>query len=219
MKFEELPEHLRVTIESLKHGSATIQADVNDALDSAQDIKDFQDRVSTAMDDLIQEAMLVRTGLGRENIPRYRPLSKMALGELLSRLFDILNDLHGGSYDHRFKEIAIERGRPQIDSSHFSKLDSASIQLLIETIEKLRNQKVNIISRTVEGLVDKENKVFVVTHLHKGLLYDTAVFGDKQMAEKLQAERIIESYGELINPDDQDGGEDVIDVQECQVIK
>lgn len=69
-----------------------------------------------------------------------KPLSEMRVRQLLDTLFDQLNRAHGGDYYNRFKEIAKERGR-KIESSHFSKLDTVSMQLLIETIETLSQKK------------------------------------------------------------------------------
>lgn len=56
MKPEELPDDLRETIESLKHGSYTIECEVNDALKNAENLKDFKERASGALNNLIQEA-------------------------------------------------------------------------------------------------------------------------------------------------------------------
>ncbi len=65
------------------------------------------------------------------------PLSKFSHIGLTDRLVGLLNSLYDGGYYSRFLEIAKERGR-RIESSHFSRMDSASLQLLIETIESLR---------------------------------------------------------------------------------
>lgn len=64
-------------------------------------------------------------------------LSKFSHIELTNRLAGLLDSLYVGSYYSRFLEIAKERSR-RIESSHFSRMDSASLQLLIETIESLR---------------------------------------------------------------------------------
>lgn len=61
-------------------------------------------------------------------------------------------------------------------------------------------------------------QVHVVINMHRGLLYNTAVYMDKKKAEDTQKEWIKNAYGKDINPDDQDGGEDVIDLQTCEVI-
>ncbi len=66
MKFRNLPQHLREAIEALKHGSNTIECDVQDALDNAKNIADFQDKVSFAMDNLIEEALLVKQGIAEK---------------------------------------------------------------------------------------------------------------------------------------------------------
>jgi hypothetical protein len=59
------------------------------------------------------------------------PLSKLSREGLLTRLAYILDSLHGGNYYNRFSAIAKERGR-------FSRMDTASMQLLLEMIESLR---------------------------------------------------------------------------------
>ncbi len=64
-------------------------------------------------------------------------LSKMRVRQLLDRLMELLNKAHGGDYYNRFKEIAKERGR-KVESSHFSRMDTVSIQLLIETLENAK---------------------------------------------------------------------------------
>ncbi len=56
MRFEELPSDLRETVESLKHGSFTIECDVKDALDNAENLQDFKVRASGALNNLINEA-------------------------------------------------------------------------------------------------------------------------------------------------------------------
>ncbi len=56
MKLEELPDDLRETIDSLKHGSYTIECGINDALENAQNLKDFKELASIALNNLIQEA-------------------------------------------------------------------------------------------------------------------------------------------------------------------
>lgn len=64
-------------------------------------------------------------------------LSKFSHIGLTNRLAGLLDSLYEGGYYSRFSEIAKERGR-KIESSHFSRMDTASLQLLIETIESLR---------------------------------------------------------------------------------
>lgn len=63
-------------------------------------------------------------------------LSKFSHIGLTDRLVGVLDSLYEGGYYSRFSEIAKERGR-KIESSHFSRMDTASLQLLIETIESL----------------------------------------------------------------------------------
>lgn len=55
-------------VEALKHGSATIQCDVNDALESAENLDDFKARVSNAMNDLMGEAQEIKDTLGKETV-------------------------------------------------------------------------------------------------------------------------------------------------------
>ncbi len=55
MKPEELPNDLRENIESLKHGSFTIECDVKDALENAENLQDFKERASGALSDLMEE--------------------------------------------------------------------------------------------------------------------------------------------------------------------
>lgn len=83
-----------------------------------------------------------------------KPLSKMRVRQLLDRLMEKLHNVHGGSYYSRFNEIAKERGR-RIESSHFSRLDTVSLQLLIETIEIIEtmSQKKDICCTKACGAV------------------------------------------------------------------
>lgn len=68
MKIEDLPEELREMVEALKHGSNTIECDVNDALESAENLDDFKARVSNAMNDLIGEAQVIKDVLSKEPV-------------------------------------------------------------------------------------------------------------------------------------------------------
>jgi len=43
-------------VETLKHGSFTIECDMKDALETAEDLRDFKELASSAMNNLIQEA-------------------------------------------------------------------------------------------------------------------------------------------------------------------
>lgn len=74
-----------------------------------------------------------------ETTARQSQLSELNATELRSKLFELLNELNGGNYFHRFHEIAKERGSPLVKNSHFYKLDTASLQLLIETIQKTKH--------------------------------------------------------------------------------
>ena len=60
MKFEDLPGPMQDAFESLKHGSATIEADIQDALESADSLEDFCSRAETALNSLIEEAVGMR---------------------------------------------------------------------------------------------------------------------------------------------------------------
>lgn len=61
MELEELPEERQEEIVALKHGSNTIECDVNDALEQAEDISDFKETVRIRMKDLIGEAQEIIT--------------------------------------------------------------------------------------------------------------------------------------------------------------
>ncbi len=56
MKIEELPEDLRRAIRCLKNGSLSIQADVIEALEDSEDLREFEERVKGAMNKLMEEA-------------------------------------------------------------------------------------------------------------------------------------------------------------------
>ncbi len=88
-----------------------------------------------------------------------KPLSKLSREELLTRLMDTLNSLHGGDYYYRFVTIAKERGRT-IESSHFSRMDTASMQLILETIENLRSSpelvEARLVAEEVLKIVSKQ---------------------------------------------------------------
>ncbi len=69
MELEELPEEMQEEIIALKHGSNTIECDVTDALEQAENISDFKETVRTRMKDLIGEAHGIITDFcgGAEN--------------------------------------------------------------------------------------------------------------------------------------------------------
>lgn len=52
MNLDGLPEDMQENILALKHASATIEADVLQALDNAENVLEFQENVKTAMDEL-----------------------------------------------------------------------------------------------------------------------------------------------------------------------
>lgn len=68
MKIEDLPEELREMVEALKHGSNTIECDVNDALEISSDVDDFRARVCCEIDSLIGEAQDVKNTVCKENV-------------------------------------------------------------------------------------------------------------------------------------------------------
>lgn len=68
MKLEELPEDLREMVKALKHGSNTIECDVNDALDAASDVKDFRERVDCEISNLIAEAQNVKNIVCKDRV-------------------------------------------------------------------------------------------------------------------------------------------------------
>lgn len=55
MRFEELPAELKEAITSLKHGSLSIEADVIEALAIAESLRDFKERASCSLSNLMQE--------------------------------------------------------------------------------------------------------------------------------------------------------------------
>lgn len=64
MNYEDLPAAMREQIAMLKHGSLTIEADINDAVDRAITVEEFQEMVDDLMDRLIDEAREMRSQLG-----------------------------------------------------------------------------------------------------------------------------------------------------------
>jgi len=68
MKKEELPKYLQNVLTSLRHSSGTIDYDINDSLDNANSVEDFQERLSHAMDELISEAYCVKNMIVGEEV-------------------------------------------------------------------------------------------------------------------------------------------------------
>ena len=64
MKFEELDELKQEYFENLKHGSNTIECDVQDALKDAKNLQEFKQKVEHKMDGLEDEIQTVRELLG-----------------------------------------------------------------------------------------------------------------------------------------------------------
>jgi hypothetical protein len=60
MEFEELPETMQEAFKDLRFCSASIECDVHDALESAEDIEDFRNNVSNTIDSMIAELQNVR---------------------------------------------------------------------------------------------------------------------------------------------------------------
>jgi len=57
MDFKDIPKEFQEDIFGLKHGSYTIECDVNDAIDQATDWKDAKSTIESRMTDLIGEAL------------------------------------------------------------------------------------------------------------------------------------------------------------------
>lgn len=105
------------------------------------------------------------------------PISKMTVRQLLDLLMGLLHQAHGGDYYKRFKEIAKERGR-KVESSQFSKMDTVSIQLLIETIVLLKERNAKALTNVkgvisvleqpcfaVESVVDEKAREYQISRL------------------------------------------------------
>ena len=59
MEINDIPTDLQSEVYSLKHGSLTIQCDVDDAIDQAENWKDAQETIEARMDALIGEAKAI----------------------------------------------------------------------------------------------------------------------------------------------------------------
>jgi len=68
MEIEDLPEDLREMVAALKHGSNTIECDVNDALENAENPDEFKANVSNAMHDLVGEIKDIMETLGKQRV-------------------------------------------------------------------------------------------------------------------------------------------------------
>ena len=55
MEWDSLSETMQVLLSNLRHASSTIEYDIQDALDDADDEEDFVDRVDIVMHALIEE--------------------------------------------------------------------------------------------------------------------------------------------------------------------
>ncbi len=129
-----------------------------------------------ACENLTKELKKIAMDFNRTN---ETTLSKMRVRQLLDRLMELLHQTHGGDYYTRFNEIAKERGR-KVESSHFSRMDTVSIQLLIETIEGLTTD--NIARRKAVALV---KSTIAVMQQQPQSLEDLSV--RKMQIEKLQS--------------------------------
>ncbi len=113
---------------------ATIVIEANNEKDAEEQLQAepfrFVQGASFRLEDMEQT-------ITRKDVDSTRPLSKLSHFDLIDRFMGLLHAAHGGDYYRRFSEIAKARGR-NITSSHFSRMDTASLQLLIETIEGLR---------------------------------------------------------------------------------
>lgn len=96
MDFEDLTEDLKDKYRMLKHGSATIQADVEDALEDAENIEDFREKVRDKMKALIYECKDVSSQFYDE----YKP-ERMQKDQLRETLDDLMKCLE--SIDCQFK--------------------------------------------------------------------------------------------------------------------
>ncbi len=59
--------------------------------------------------------------------------------ELEKELFKLLNEQHGGDFERRLQEISMERTKRQTVNCFYT-LNNACVQLLIETIQKLKER-------------------------------------------------------------------------------
>jgi len=57
MDFKDLPKEIQNDIEGLKHGSLTIETDIQDSISQATDWEDAQETIESRMTDLIGEAI------------------------------------------------------------------------------------------------------------------------------------------------------------------
>lgn len=133
MKFEELPEDTVEEIRGLKYGSMTIEADVQQTLEEAENIKDFKEGVTGRMKSLIEEAQGVIASLG----------------------------------------------------------------------------------------TGEKDMVYVTIHIHRGVIYNTAVYAQRNKAVETRDEWVRDTYGDVKEEEAKllmQIGDDVIDLQECQVM-
>ena len=64
MEIDELPEELKCQIKDLSHFSQTIQCDVVDSLESANNLEEFRLSVENSMNNIIGEAQKVGKTFG-----------------------------------------------------------------------------------------------------------------------------------------------------------
>ncbi len=80
MELEDLPDEMQDAFEGLKHGSSTIQSDIEDALENAKSLEEFESTVELRMQELIDEAK------GTASVFSTKPM----LSVLIIKLDDIL---------------------------------------------------------------------------------------------------------------------------------
>lgn len=85
-------------------------------------------------------------------------------------------------------------------------------EMASEQFEELQSE---LSDREDEKPAPEKETVFVVAHIHQGILYDLAVYQNENDAVKDYEGRIIDCYGSL---ECDQSGDDVIDWQACEVI-
>lgn len=60
----------------------------------------------------------------------------------------------------------------------------------------------------------EKDTVYVVIHVHRGVIFNVGVWTDEKEAEKIRDEWIIKEFGELVETQE---GEDSIEMSKCQL--
>ncbi len=96
MDIEGLPEDLQDEYLALKHGAYTIECDVTDALEQAEDLPTFKEVVMTRMQDLINEAQGIIAAFCDEPkaIVLDRNVGSKGERELPASVVEVANPLH-----------------------------------------------------------------------------------------------------------------------------